>query len=300
MEILKGIIEQNGFDFIEETKFSIVNLVATNASYAYHVAFYEDIPEKSTDRIADQRLSENKRAEIERISRCSSAEEILGIPRGASITAVNTAYKKKNMLVHPDNNGFEGASEAAKYVSMAKTDLLGGSRSLYKPKLFEVIDPPEPLPKLMKLIGGKTRLFLMDTITDKSKLGRRFNVSLESPVESKKVAAFLENAWKRGEVEAGGELAMDMVYNIDSVRLKYGYLFTDGEFDLKLESVRQKTTRTFGKFTDFPEIILSCPALTEAMQSGHDLDRVPDLFCKLMDRASKLADAFSSASERIQ
>ena len=303
-DALQRVAEENGFDLVECVKVSVVHLVALETRTTFHAKFYEDVKIGTTEERVDQRLTETKKAELIRISKCSSARAILEIPPGASSSEVKKAWKKKNMLVHPDKNAFIGANEAAKFVQMAKSELLNESKcdNTYSPKLFDVSEPSDEsnLPKLKKVTKGKNRYFLMDTVADSYKLGQRFVLEAEKPVETKSVKSFLEKAWKNGNITAGGELSMDKSYSIEAVRLKSAKSFTDGEFDLKIELVKQKSTRSHGEFTQLPELVLTYPSLTEASKNPEMHSHIPELFVRMMQRARVLAQAFSSVPERIQ
>ena len=305
-EVLQRVAEENGFVLVDEVKLSVVHLVATEARTYFNAAFYEDVKIGATEEKVDQRLTETKKTELVRISKCNTARAILETPQGAPSSAVKKAWKKKNMLVHPDKNAFIGATEAAKFVQMAKSDLLGESTSsrdnTYTPPLFDVSDPSNAvtLPKLERVLEGNIKHFMMDTIVDSSKLGQRFVAVTQKPVETQSFKSFLEKAWKNGEITAGGELSMDKSYIIEAVRLKSSKMFNDGEFDLKLELVKMKTTHSLGEFTQFPELVLTYPALTKASKNPEMHSSIPELFYRMMQRAREIAKAFASATERIQ
>ena len=309
---LQQALEKAGFDNIGQDTCTVVHIEDPILRTGYKAKFIEDHTDPVTEESTDSRLTEEKRLELERISKCSGPNEILQVSASPKKSDVLKAYKKKHMLVHPDKNCFPGATEAAKFVGMGKADLLDSRKNHdYEPPLFETgSSNTNQLPKLIELSDkkGKAKHLLFDTIKVKAEdaIGTRLEIATKELAKNPPLVEFLEKAWRDGEIKTGGVLSIDKEYMVEAVRIKKNTYYSDGEYDIKLELVKQKATESLAQFSEFPEVSMKCGALEDAIDvlrenpgNSAQLDTVLQIFRDYVDRGEELAAIFSTISDRI-
>ncbi|CAE7861917.1 dnajc27-a [Symbiodinium microadriaticum] len=253
---------QEGYELCEAGTCTKVGLVDAEGKTKSKVTFVD------VDSGIDPRHAEEKRKELERIRRCKTPAEVLGLLPGAAAVEAKKAFFKKSLLVHPDKNVLPGAGEAMKALVAAREAAEKGraNEPLEIPN-FEIGAPPMELPQMLSFTQ-KRQLFQGDVGKLDGELGFRTDVFAEDHVNDPKATAFLESAWKSGAIKEGGQLRSNKVYSIDSVRMKTWKLLTNGPTRVSLEEVKQKSIETCGDFGTYPEITLSSAPLDELISSG--------------------------------
>jgi len=262
---LESELLKEGYELCEAGTCTKVGLVDAEGKTKSKVTFVD------ADRGIDPRHAEEKRKELERIRRCRTPAEVLGLPPGAAAVEAKKAFFKKSLLVHPDKNVLPGAGEAMKVLVAAReaAEKGRGNQHLEIPH-FEIGEPPIGLPQMLSFTQ-KRQLFQGDVSKLDGELGFRSDVFAEFHVDDPKATGFLESAWKSGAIKEGGQLLSSKVYSIESVRMKTWKLLTNGPIRVSLEEVKQKSIETCGDFGTYPEITLSSAPLDELMSKVQDV-----------------------------
>jgi len=259
---IEAKLAREGFELIDKDCCTVVHMVSLDTDgEAYTIVFVEP----SQGQEGDPRMDVAKRQELERIAQCRSAAEVLEVPSNASKVQIKKAYYKKSLMVHPDKNAYQGSTEAMKVLGTALEFLENGKTSKWQPFVFKVGNTAQDMPQIAKCLTSKTKHFLEEVVRMEGRLGYRVVVSSRSETNKPDVQDFLERAWKKGSIIAGGTLEVDGHHSIDSVRFKEKTLYSDGNFYVELEVVKQKTLESAGHFQTCPEMVLRSPALEEAV-----------------------------------
>ncbi|CAJ1378077.1 unnamed protein product [Effrenium voratum] len=285
---LLEVLLQEGFEFMEEGTCTNVKLLDGDTQADSKISFM-DVPKNS----ADPRLSDVKRGELERIRKCKTSAEVLELQPGATASAAQKAFFRKSVLVHPDKNGFPGATEAMKILSSAREAAEKGRSDQRLEVAFDVGEAPAELPQLLSF-RRQTKVEQADFWKLDGQLGFRSAITAETEVDDPKARSFLESAWRNGEMMEKGKLKADKVFSIEAVRYKQWKAYSNGVLRVMLNEVKQKSFNTRGQFGTFPEITLTSSALDEAM--ARENAAMGSLFKDLVESALSLCGRLNASA----